>query len=341
MASEDSFSREAEEETNAFFEKLYKREISVSDGVAICLKYSQSRTPKDQEVLRCIIHYLFEEYKFLSRYPEQELLTTAALFGSLVSIPIFPAAQLGVALRLVLEGLRQTPGSNLFLFGLEALKHFESRLSEWPQYLSMLLQVSHLQTANPEYYAVLEKMNGNPPLHSVPAQEENNDIIFMSIVVEKLPEQMAQLKLLRPDEKIQDRILFLINNLSQETIASKIIEMKEMMNEKHVGWFSEYLVVKRVSIEPNFHSLYIHFIEGLNDDLLRKFILYDTFTNISSLVNSEKTSTSPPERTILKNLGSWLGAITLAKNRPILHKNIGFKVFNVWINGLGTFIGRL
>ncbi|KAJ3054880.1 hypothetical protein HDU99_007674, partial [Rhizoclosmatium hyalinum] len=31
------------------------------------------------------------------------------------------------------------------------------------------------------------------------------------------------------------------------------------------------------------------------------------------------------ERSLLKNLGTWLGSITLAKNRPIKHKNLSFK----------------
>ena len=31
------------------------------------------------------------------------------------------------------------------------------------------------------------------------------------------------------------------------------------------------------------------------------------------------------ERAVLKNLGSWLGTITLAKDKPILHKNLSFK----------------
>jgi len=37
--------------------------------------------------------------------------------------------------------------------------------------------------------------------------------------------------------------------------------MKGLLKENYFRWFSKYLVVKRASIEPNFHSLYISFIK--------------------------------------------------------------------------------
>ncbi|CAG8817046.1 28194_t:CDS:2, partial [Gigaspora margarita] len=54
-------------------------------------------------------------------------------------------------------------------------------------------------------------------------------------------------------------------------------------------------------------------------------ILHETFANIKPLLNSEKTVQSPSERSLLKNLGSWLGGMTLTRNKPIKHKNIALK----------------
>jgi CCR4-NOT transcription complex subunit 1 len=42
-------------------------------------------------------------------------------------------------------------------------------------------------------------------------------------------------------------------------------------------------------------------------------------------LNSEKTVASSQERTLLKNLGTWLGLITLSKNKPIKNRNLGMK----------------
>ena len=35
------------------------------------------------------------------------------------------------------------------------------------------------------------------------------------------------------------------------------LQLRELVGEEYHDWFSQYLVVKRASIEPNFHALYI------------------------------------------------------------------------------------
>ncbi|CAG8786237.1 18834_t:CDS:2, partial [Gigaspora rosea] len=70
---------------------------------------------------------------------------------------------------------------------------------------------------------------------------------------------------------------------------------------------------------------YLQFLDALESQLLVKHVLHETFANVKVLLNSEKTVQSLSERSLLKNLGSWLGGMTLARNKPIKHKNIAFK----------------
>lgn len=51
------------------------------------------------------------------------------------------------------------------------------------------------------------------------------------------------------------------------------------------------------------------------------------------LLTSDKAAANFSDRSLLKNLGHWLGMITLAKNKPILHT-----VSTFWcaLNGVGT-----
>ena len=49
-------------------------------------------------------------------------------------------------------------------------------------------------------------------------------------------------------------------------------------------WVSQYLVMKRVSIEPNFHSLYSNFLDTLKNPEFVKMVLNETYRNIK--VNS-------------------------------------------------------
>lgn len=50
-------------------------------------------------------------------------------------------------------------------------------------------------------------------------------------------------------------------------------------------WVSQYLVMKRVSIEPNFHSLYSNFLDTLKNPEFVKMVLTETYRNIKVNVN--------------------------------------------------------
>ena len=128
-----------------------------------------------------------------------------------------------------------------------------------------------------------------------------------------------------PSEPIQDKIGFIFNNLSLSNMQAKGDELKETVKEDFWDWIAHYLVVKRVSIEPNFHVLYSQFIDTLKKDILNHGVLSETYRNIKVLLRSDKNDQKFCDRALLKNLGSWLGLITLAKNRPILHKDIDLK----------------
>jgi CCR4-NOT transcription complex subunit 1 len=61
----------------------------------------------------------------------------------------------------------------------------------------------------------------------------------------------------------------------------------------------------------------------------------DTIFYIRKLLNSENIDKSIKEQNVLKNLGSWLGIITLSKNRPILAKDLDMKelIIDAYENG--------
>ncbi|KNE88983.1 hypothetical protein, variant [Puccinia striiformis f. sp. tritici PST-78] len=101
--------------------------------------------------------------------------------------------------------------------------------------------------------------------------------------------------------------------------------MSSQIKPEHYNWFAKYLVNHRVSIEPNNHSLYLQFLDKLALPHMYKKINNETLIKCGLMLNSEQTLKSGSDRTILKNLASWLGSLTLAKNLPIKHHNIVFK----------------
>lgn len=86
----------------------------------------------------------------------------------------------------------------------------------------------------------------------------------------------------QPPEHINDKIAFTFNNLSFSNLTQKAQELKEVLNndEQLWKWVAQYLVIKRVSLEHNFHSLYAGFLTTLNINVLFDFVLSETHRNI-------------------------------------------------------------
>ncbi|KAG9303880.1 hypothetical protein G9A89_005790 [Geosiphon pyriformis] len=372
--TETSFSPDVEEEANSYYERVYRQEISIEEMIQLLQRFKNSQDSREKDIFNCMVHNLFDEYQFFPKYPQRELTITSIIFGSLIQSQLVGYMAL-VALRYVLSALRNPAESKMFNFGVQALSQFQSRLPEWPQYCSHLLQLPQLQQSHPEiieYVRSALAKNTNPinngeqvsvrPVISSSAidvpindtteinnnnQNDNSETInninnnitpseLSSQPVEASRPAFTALNLDTliaadkvdyevPGEAIQDKILFIVNNVAQSNLDTKVAEMKDILKESHYRWFANYLVVKRASIEPNYHQLYLQFLEALESQLLVRHVLHETFVNIKVLLNSEKTVQSASERSLLKNLGSWLGGMALARNKPIKHKNIAFK----------------
>ncbi|KAL1217144.1 hypothetical protein V5N11_021478 [Cardamine amara subsp. amara] len=125
-----------------------------------------------------------------------------------------------------------------------------------------------------------------------------------------------------PPSDVQDKISFIINNISTANIESKGKEFAEILPQQYYPWFAQYMVMKRASIEPNFHDLYLKFLDKVDSKLLFKEILQNTYENCKVLLGSELIKSSSEERSLLKNLGSWLGKLTIGRNYVLRARDI-------------------
>ncbi|CAG0883626.1 unnamed protein product [Darwinula stevensoni] len=139
-----------------------------------------------------------------------------------------------------------------------------------------------------------------------------------------------------PPEQLQDRVAFIFNNLSQVNLQQKCDETKELIEEEHWPWIAQYLVMKRASIEPNFHLLYSNFLDTLKSPELNRMVIRETYRNIKVLLRSDKGIANFSDRSLLKNLGHWLGMLTLAKNKPILQVNLDPRALLIEAHHRGT-----
>lgn len=341
---DSSFAPDVEEEVNSLFDKIFVREIPIPDAVAFLRRLRDSKNPRDAQVLHCFLQNLFDEFRFFAKYPESELSLTAVLFGQIINNGVLPSSSLQLALKYVLDALSKPFGQKLFKFGLQTLAQFHARLPEWPQFSAQLLQLGQLQQHYPDLYQFIVKATnsrmettatdrgtngkasgrngldlslyqGNELAPADPARSPSN-ILWEFAERQKFP---------APNDIVRDRILFILNNLSPGNMETKANDLVKILEEGHFGWLAQYLVIRRASIEPNYHKLYLDFLDTLQLHPLEHQVLMQTYSAIYFLLECPKIDTSINERTLLKNLGSWLGGLTLARNIPILYRNICLK----------------
>ena len=99
-----------------------------------------------------------------------------------------------------------------------------------------------------------------------------------------------------PPEQVQDKVFFIFNNLSLANMDQKAGELKENIGDEYMVWVSQYLVMKRASIEHNFHTLYANFIDHLKKgEYFIQMVIKETHRNIKvglSFLMSSKYSFS-------------------------------------------------
>ncbi|CAN6460845.1 unnamed protein product [Victoria cruziana] len=454
-SSSEGYPDDIEAEANSYFHQLFAEQLSMDAMIQMLARFSRSSDSRELAIFDCMIHNLFDEYKFFQKYPERQLKITAILFGSLIKHQLVSHLTLGVALRVVLDSLRKSVDSKMFLFGSKALEQFMDRLEEWPQYCNHILQISHLRATHSELVTYIERIlarisssqsesiGGN----SASSEQSQNNISLeasetadmnVSSTVQSLPQLSSQQQLQQrhpnyledrhkvsnapvshvkpllsssvqsplipnnvdlvtgqkstasqssqsvpslsssaahtsmlsspgllrssrgltpagvlrqttyntgfgaalnietlvaaaerretpidaPPSEVQDKIFFMINNISAANVEVKAKEFIEILKEQYYPWFAQYMVMKRASIEPNFHDLYLKFLDKVNSKSLNKEIVKATYENCKVLLRSELIKSSSEERSLLKNLGSWLGKFTIGRNQALRAREI-------------------
>ncbi|XP_074578118.1 uncharacterized protein LOC141834681 isoform X2 [Curcuma longa] len=435
----EGVSDDIDAEVNTYFHQMFSGQLTIDAMIQMLAHFKESSDPREQKIFECIIHNLFEEYKFFPKYPERQLKIVAVLFGSLIKHELVTHLALGSALRGVIHALRKSVDSKMFMFGSNAIEQFTDRLVEWPSYCNHILQISHLRGTHAELVSFIERAltkisssqsesnSGNPisidlqssgapstetmeasesswqmmgsasthlgqqfsslqlqqrhqgflgerskvsamyATHTKPPLSHAGQSSFLSGSAESFANQKitshhsvataalatSSPNFLRsrgatasgfgaalnietlvaaaerrdtpieiPPSEIQDKILFMINNISTSNMEAKAKEFSEVLNEQYYPWFAQYMVMKRASIEPNFHDLYLKFLDKVNSKALNKEIVKATYENCKVLLRSDLIKSSSEERSLLKNLGSWLGKFTIGRNQALRAKEI-------------------
>jgi CCR4-NOT transcription complex subunit 1 len=329
------------------YKKMYSDEIQVRDIVDTLERYKRSRDPLEQDVFACMIHGLFDEYSHYVDYPLEALATTAVLFGGIISHKLISDLPLQIGLGMILEAVRDHhPDESMYKFGLQALIQLFGRLREWPGFCRQLHAIPGLQgtEAWKQADAIVRELeedmartrNGGSVSHMNIGGGDSltngglEDALgldqhpppFSSINVDPPPPGVT---FEEPNVDTQGKIQFVLNNLTDTTLQAMFKELRDMLDFKHQQWFASHLVEERAKMQPNYHHVYLELVKQFEDKSLWAEVLRETYISVARMLNSELTLQSSTERGHLKNLGGWLGLLTLARDKPIKHKNIAFK----------------
>lgn len=310
-----AYAPEIEAEVEAIYRKLYAGTLSVDQLLTVLDAAKASENPRDHEIFAGVLHTVFDEYKFYPEYPPRELAITAQLFGSLVQNRLVDNVPLGIAIRYVLSAINDP---KLFSFGVQALSRFVPRLVEFPHVCHELLAIQNFVEMQPD---LAEQIRKALRYAESGVLGEQGQLVFTAITPDDSPGHDLQ----EPSEEVSDKMLFIVNNLAMSNLEAKTNEMREWYSDDVARWFARYLVEERVSTEPNNHTLYLQFLDALAKPLLMKYLLHETFVKSARLLNDDNTLQNSTDRVVLKHLGTWLGRMTLEKNKPIKYKNLSLK----------------
>lgn len=328
------------------YKKMYSDETQVRNIVETLDRYKHSKESLDQDVFACMIHGLFDEYSHYSDYPLEALATTAVLFGGIISHKLISDLPLKIGLGMILEAVRDhMPDHAMYKFGLQALMQLLARFREWPGFCKQLLLIPGLQGT--EAFKKAEEIVREHEEDRLRSQESNTSLgpqfpgdAFPNGALEdiEVPEPQAPTftslnadpipqghDLAEPDEDTQGKIQFVLNNITQVTLHAMSGELREAVEPQFAQWFASHLVEERAKMQPNYHHVYLDLILLFQDKFLWEEVLRETYVSVIRMLNSEVTLQNSTDRTHLKNLGGWLGLLTLARDTPIKHRNIAFK----------------
>eukprot|EP00759_Apiculatamorpha_spiralis_P056339 PhF_6_TR7999/c0_g1_i1/m.12325/K12604/CNOT1, NOT1; CCR4-NOT transcription complex subunit 1 len=299
------FSRQVEDNALTLFQKVFSGQSSIDNLLTTLIRLRDSQDQGDVDTFNCFLKKMCEEFRFFGTYPERELIISAHVYGGLIGRNVLSTQStsqyLASILRIVLSCILRPQSEALKKFAMTALDDFKGRLQEWPQYCGHLLPVA----ADLENYVpgITGYITGTPTRNQVKAQTTSAP----------------------PPQALQDRISFLLNNLDQSNMENYSSEVRTLVTSDFYTYFADYIVGKRVAMEPNFHRNYISLLEHMKSPEFENVVLQATYKMARTFLRSDKIRVTIGDRSILKNLGAWIGLMTLARDRPVLMKDMDLK----------------
>ena len=356
---------EIDKEVNQILDTMFKGEISVDNVVEKLINYHKSDNQKDVEKYLYIIKCLFDEYQFYPGYPEKELKNAAELFGKIINNQIMDGVLVTIALKYIFESIKTGKGT-MYTFGIIALSQFINKISQWPNFMNSLIDVPQIKNEKELYQKLLKQFNESKKkekgINSGDSRSEENECLIemgdknidLGNGINELDKDETNMakeynklknKLSGPakrydnsnhenqnliSEEIINKINYIFCFSNEANIQEKIKDLKTIFkDDKKIKWFGQYFVSVLIKTENiQFFPKYYEIFDQLKNKELHKEIIKATIKTIIKNATGTCDTLSSENRTkeCLKNLGLWLSEYKISKDRPILAKDLDFRI---------------
>lgn len=354
-ANEKRFSSEIEDETLEFFNEIFHNTLSIEEAVHKVAQWQNVNNPRNatgRERYLCMLKYIIDELKYIESFPEKEMDCIGRFLGSLLGANLLHPPAVQTTLFFTLKNLTSDTDARMFRFCVTVLKGGIHRIREWSMFADKAVQCTGYSRLPDELKDVIEAVAGQPK-QTVPSKPTfvNGGVSMqlqevrssrLKCFIEWFPSSPS------PPKDTQEKLFFICNNLSETNTKEKAKEFMELfgdnisagatkitesMNEKlkstprkYWGWVAHYLVNKRIASEPNYHLPYMEVFSYLNYEIFYALLKRETVKSCKKILRStDKNVGKFDDRTMLKNLGHFLGLITIGRNKPILSRDLDIK----------------
>ena len=354
-SGDSSFPPEVEEAARARVKEFIQRPSRVVpiDEVE---QLARSTDPASRQLFACIVSVLLEDVMNIVPISFTTMSLAGQLYGGLIGRKLLDDKRTVPALQFVLTCISKEKDARTNEFGIKALEAFYHRLSEWPHYGKQLKAVEHiyLDMRIPGIMAVIRSAKRSSKAAAAAAANANAPVVEGEAVADTPAQEGASeanrlhqhdismllgtAKIITPPSTVCDEINFLVGNTDPDNLHVNAASIRDLLKPEYLDYFADYLVVKRVSLEPNNHNLYLDMLKNIANDDLDATVRKATARCVRLILSSETPDSS--QRSLLKALGSWFGQMTLARNLPVPARELHFRelIFDALRNGKLLFV---
>ncbi|KAJ9471767.1 General negative regulator of transcription subunit 1 [Diplonema papillatum] len=316
----EEFSKHVDAKVQQFMDALFNQNVDLDTLLGHVRQWRNGGDPE----YKCLINTIFSELRYISQYPPSGIRLTAVLFGSLIKQDLLDDRSLGLALTHVLNTLKEGATQNEVQFCIVALDTFQSVLYKWPNYCDKLRtsvpQLEHMLPGIAQHLGPGGRQGGQAQ-RDAGGLSSMHQLDISSLQTKRNPDKPY----VTPTPAFIERTGFILNNLDMSKMEQSIVDLRDELLPEYFPYFADYLVVKRISLEPNYHALYKRMLDLLGLKELDYAVIQAAYQCVRALLTSPRITTNSSDRSLLKNLGGWIGSQTLARNKSLLARELNLR----------------